>query len=96
MPVFWLNYRDPDGRPAGVVVLESSALIQARMKAAVLGLNSGLECDGHQLDEASTTQIPKEMIGRLLDDGDLRRLQRAIMPRKSPSVPRSQRRVGKR
>jgi len=39
------------------------------------------------------TQIPKEMIGRLLDDGDLRRLQRAVMPRKSTSVRRW---VGKR
>jgi hypothetical protein len=75
------------------VVLESSALIQARMKAAVLGLDPGLECDGHQLDEVGATQIPKEMIGRLLDDGDLRRLQRAVMPRKSTSV---RRRVGKR
>ena len=27
VPLFWLNYRDPDGRSAGVVVLESSALI---------------------------------------------------------------------
>jgi hypothetical protein len=26
--------------------------------------------------------IPKEMIARLLDDSDLRRLQRAVMPRK--------------
>jgi len=93
VPLFWLNYRDPEGRPAGVVVLESSALIQARMKAAVLGLDPGLECDGHQLDEVGATQIPKEMIGRLLDDGDLRRLQRAVMPRKSTSV---RRRVGKR
>jgi hypothetical protein len=54
--LFWLNYRDPEGRPAGVVVLESSALIQARMKAAVLGFDPGLECDGHQLDEAGATR----------------------------------------
>ena len=86
VPLFWLNYRDPDGRPAGVVVLESSALIQARMKAAVLGLDPGLECDGYQLDEASATQIPKEMIGRLLDDGDLRRLQRMLLTKKPPAA----------
>ena len=90
MPLFWLNHRDPEGRPAGVVVLESSALIQARMKAAVLGRDPGLECEGHQLDEASATQIPKEMIARLLDDGDLRRLQRMIITKKPVS-----RRVGK-
>ena len=56
-PLFWLNYRDPEGRSAGVVVLELSALIQARMKAAVLGLDPGLECEGHQLDEVGATQI---------------------------------------
>ena len=59
MPLFWLNYRDPEGRSAGVVVLESSALIQARMKAAVLGLDPGLECEGHQLDEASGHPDPE-------------------------------------
>ena len=37
--VFWLNYRHPGGRAAGVVVVESAALIQARMKAAVTGLD---------------------------------------------------------
>jgi hypothetical protein len=57
VPLVWLDYRDPEGRSAGVVVLESSALIQARMKAAVLGLDPGLECEGHQLDEVGTTQI---------------------------------------
>jgi hypothetical protein len=73
------------------VVLESSALIQARMKAAVSRLDEGLDFTGGQeLDEASATQIPKEMIGRLLDDGDLRRLQRAVMPRKLPQRSRHQ------
>jgi hypothetical protein len=57
VPLFWLNYRDPEGRLAGVAVLESSALIQARMKAAVLGLDPGLECEGPQLDEVGATQI---------------------------------------
>jgi len=64
------------------------------MKAAVSRLDEGLDFTGGQeLDEASATQIPKEMIGRLLDDSDLRRLHRAVMPRKSTSV---RRRVGKR
>jgi hypothetical protein len=34
VPLFWLNYRDPDGRSAGVVVLESSALKVAAQAAA--------------------------------------------------------------
>jgi hypothetical protein len=32
--LYWLTYRYPDGRSAGVVVVESSALIGARLKAA--------------------------------------------------------------
>jgi len=34
-PPFWLNYRDPNGRAAGVVVMQAQALVAARVKAAV-------------------------------------------------------------
>jgi hypothetical protein len=85
--LFWLNYRHPDGRFAVVAVVEAMALIQARMKAAVTGLDQGLDfAVGHELDEQSARQIPADMIGRLLDDGDLRRLQR-IITRKKPTAP---------
>ncbi len=89
--VFWLNYRHPDGGFAGVAVVEAPALVQARMKAAVAGLDPGFECDGYALDEVSARQIPPDMIGRLLDDGDLRRLQR-IITRKKPAAPSVRRR----
>jgi hypothetical protein len=70
--------------------MEAEALAAARMNAALAGLDAGMEFDnGNELNEASTAQIPESMIGRLLDDRDLRRLQRAIVPKKS-------RRVGKR
>ncbi|HWN48617.1 MAG TPA: hypothetical protein VNO18_02080, partial [Xanthobacteraceae bacterium] len=66
--VFWLNYRHPDGGFAGVAVVEAPALIQARMRAAVYGLDQGLDFTaGHELDEESARQIPEDMIGRLLD-----------------------------
>ncbi|HWN51855.1 MAG TPA: hypothetical protein VNO18_18920 [Xanthobacteraceae bacterium] len=65
-------------------------MVTARLKAALAGLDVGLDiANGNELDEASTAQIPAEMLGRLLDDRDLRRLQRTIMPKKP-------RRVGKR
>src|SRR5258708_35270910 len=34
---FWLNYRYPEGQFAGAVVIEATALIIARMQAAVSG-----------------------------------------------------------
>jgi len=93
VPLFWLNYRHPDGRFAVVAVVEATALIQARMKAAVTGLDQGLEfVVGHELDEESARQIPDDMIGRLLDDGDLRRLER-IITRKKPAAPSVRRRA---
>jgi hypothetical protein len=85
---FWLEYRHHDGRFAGIVVLEATALIIARMHASVFGLDEGLYfANGHQLDTQSGRQIPSGMVGRLLGDGDLRRLQRAIAP-VAPSMPR--------
>jgi hypothetical protein len=56
------------------------------MKAAVAGLDPGFECTGYQLDDASARQIPHNMIGRLLDDDDLRRLQRMLAAKK-PRTP---------
>ena len=81
MPLFYLNFRNADC--GAVEVIEAEALIAARMKAALAGLDRELEFDsGLELDEMSPRQIPKEMIGRLLDDRDLRRLQRSISPKK--------------
>ena len=63
---------------------------------------SGLDFAGaHELDAKSARQVPADMIGRVLDDGDLRRLQQAITPKKpaAPTVrgrPAAKRSVGKR
>jgi hypothetical protein len=43
VPLFWLTYRHPDGRAAGVVVVDSPDLLQARFKAAVHGFDRGLD-----------------------------------------------------
>jgi hypothetical protein len=84
--LFWLDYCHPDGRFAGAAVIEASTLVSARMTAAVYGLNDQLKfASGHELDEATAHEIPENMIGRLLDDRDLRRLQHFLMPRKSPA-----------
>jgi hypothetical protein len=76
-------------------------LLQARFKAAVYGFDRGLAfVSGHRLDEESASQIPVNMIGRLLDDDDLRKLQGMLLKKKppAPSVRRrttAKRRAGK-
>jgi hypothetical protein len=71
MPLFWLTYRYPkgrvvrypNGRVAGVVVIESTGLLHARLKAALAGADRELEfVFGHKLDKDSTRQIPKNMM----------------------------------
>jgi hypothetical protein len=92
VPLFLLNYCHPDGRFdrfAGVVVVESYTPLHASMKAEVSGADRGLNFAGaHELDAKSARQVPADMIGRLLDDGDIRKLQQAITPKKpaSPTV----------
>jgi hypothetical protein len=98
---FWLTYRHPDGRTAGAVVIESTGLLHARLKASLAGADRGLTfVSGHQLDPPSAELVPASMIGRLLDDGDLRKLHRMLIKKKppAPSVRRrttAKRRVGK-
>jgi len=101
VPLFWLTYRHPNGRAAGVVVIESGDLLHARFKAALAGADRKLDfASCHQLDPASVDQIPAKMMGRRLDDGDLRKLRRMLVKKKppAPSVRRraaAKRRVGK-
>jgi hypothetical protein len=68
--LFSLTYR-----PAGIVVIESRGLLHARLMASLVGADRGLEfASGQRLDPESAGQVPANMIGRLLDDGDLRKL----------------------
>ena len=67
-------------------MIETSALISARMTADVYGLNDRLVfASGFELDAESARQVPESMIGRLLDEGDLHRLQHVLMPKKPPA-----------
>jgi hypothetical protein len=99
VPLFWLTYHYPDC--PGVVVIESTGLLHARLKASLARADRGLAfVSGQQLDPVSAAQVPANMIGRFLDDGDLRKLQRMLLKKKppAPSVRRAtdrKRRVGK-
>src|SRR5258708_5594928 len=58
-----------------MVVIKSPDLLQARVKAAVHGFDRGLAFEsGHPLDPGRVRQIPANIMGRLLDGGDLRKL----------------------
>jgi hypothetical protein len=86
MSLFWLNYRHPDGHFAGAVVLEATALVIARMQAAVFGLDDGLYfVSGHEIDDASAQRTRESMIGRLLGKGDLRKLHRMLIQKRPPA-----------
>jgi hypothetical protein len=68
-------------------VTEATALIIARMQAAVFGLDDGLDfAGGDQIDDASACHIPESMIDRLLDQRDLSRL-RWLLLNKVPLAP---------
>ena len=86
-----------NGRAAGVVVIESGDLLHARLKAALAGADRSLDFEsGHQLDQESASQIPADMTGRLLNDGDLRKLHGMLVKKKPPASSVRRRAIAKR
>lgn len=67
MPLFWLNYRNPDGRAAGVVVVESAAPIQARVQSAV-----------YDLDQRPLRQFLVEILRNAFEHTRIRQGERSI------------------
>jgi hypothetical protein len=50
------------------------------MAAAVYGFNDRLEfASGHELDQESALKVPTDMLARLLDNGELRKLSRMLL-----------------
>jgi len=59
-------------------------------KAALAGADRKLDfASGHELDQESASQMPADMMGRLLDGGDLRKLHRMLLKKKPPAPVRS-------
>jgi hypothetical protein len=80
-------------RAAGVVVIESAGLLHARLISGLRRLVPIAVLNSSQGTSSTTdAQIPENMMGRLLDDGDLRKLQRMLIEKKPP-VPSVRRRT---
>jgi hypothetical protein len=86
MSRFWLCYRE-SGHFTGAIVVEAGSPVEARVKAAIAGLDHGLvTCDALELGEATLTQLPRRLIGRVLDPAKLRKLERHMEAAGNPAV----------
>ena len=81
VPLFWLNYRHP-GRFAVVVVVESAALIQARMQAAV-----------YDLDQRPLPHFLVEILRNALEHTRIRQGERSIRLREHSQPPQPRQRL---
>ena len=74
MPHFWLTYRDAN-RLIGVIVTDAPSLIQARLKAAVSGVDVGAPfAKGHLLGAEIVALVPPTQIGRMLSENEAAKL----------------------
>jgi hypothetical protein len=68
--MWWLSFRN-----GGIVVIEASSLVHARLLAAQKGLGRPSHfVDGHLIDPARAKPIPNEYVGRMLSPIEARQL----------------------
>ena len=70
--LFWLSYHR-DQRQTGVLIIEARELLEARMLAAVAGLDNGAEfSEGYAISEQCAAMISARSVARMLplDEAD--------------------------
>jgi hypothetical protein len=80
MPLYWLCYRH--NNQISVVIEPGASIIDARLRAALNGLDEGTFTEGHELDRKM--RVPKAMIGRRLSQAEAKRFGLHPVP-KTPS-----------
>jgi hypothetical protein len=96
---WWRRTSRSTNRLAGVVIMDSSTIVHARLRAAVGKIDGGAEfAEGHELDPATAALVPAKAIGRMLDPVEAGELIRAIERgmRKRPAAPSVKRRPARR
>jgi hypothetical protein len=73
--LWWIVHED-DGKPS-VFVQEASSLVHARMKANLAG-HGGEFSQAHQLDEKTAKKMPKDLVGRVLNQKEAMRLLKRL------------------
>jgi len=72
--LFWLSFRR-SGNFVGVVVLEARELLEARMLAAIDGLDECAEfAEGYELSAQQAAMISSQSLGRMLPPSEVSRL----------------------
>jgi hypothetical protein len=67
MGLYWLTYKC-NGRLTGVTILSADSLMAARMRASANGISKGAMFEqGHLLDAQIATQLPQNVLGRMLE-----------------------------
>jgi hypothetical protein len=70
MPHFWLTYGDAN-RLIGAIIIEAPSMSQARMDAAVSGLDAGAPfAEGHPLSAKLMASVPRAKIGRMMSGSE--------------------------
>jgi hypothetical protein len=82
MSYFWLTYGSADGL-IGVVIMEASTLIQARMRATAQGIaGAGAPfAEGHELSANLIALVPPTQIGRMMSGTEAMQLIRRLEDR---------------
>jgi hypothetical protein len=84
MAHFWLTYGDA-GRLVGVIIMEAPTLIQARMNAAVRGIDAGAPfAEGHELSANLMALVSPTQFGRMMSGAETAQLIRRLEGRRRP------------